>query len=408
MWWLPFYNVAMHLLQAVLQVRGWFNKETRMWNQLRAQHLIQLDTIRKEAENKELIWMHCASLGEFEQGLPVLKMLRAQKGDQVFLVVSFFSPSGYTQRKNTDHADAVVYLPIDTPANAQLTVERLQPVLFIGVKYEFWWNHLRALLNRQIEVIYISVKLKPEHYLLKKSAASLRSLLSRMKVIFTQDEETCLALKATGLNNVKLAGDTRVSAVLDRKSRVRQIQHLETLKEGNWSVMAYGSIYLSDLPYLHAGLSNPAWKHIAVPHKVDKNTVDALTKALGHGFHLWSEWNGQWEHNILVVDTMGWLFDIYPYADACYIGGGFERSVHNTLEPAVFGLPLAFGPKNRGFVETQYFLEEGIAVEIKSAEDFLDFMAKARAKKDAIRGSIENYFTRHQAAMMRIESWFLE
>ncbi|MBK9686885.1 MAG: hypothetical protein IPO65_03690 [Saprospiraceae bacterium] len=139
----------MRLFEWGLQIKGWWNKETRGWNQLRVRHLIQLDTIRKEAEDKELVWMHCASLGEFEQGLPVLKMLRAQKGDKVFLVVSFFSPSGYTQRKNTDFADAVIYMPVDTQKNARLTVARLQPDLFIGVKYEFWWNHLKALLSQK-------------------------------------------------------------------------------------------------------------------------------------------------------------------------------------------------------------------------------------------------------------------
>lgn len=408
MWWTPFYNVAMRLFEWGLQIKGWWNKETRGWNQLRVRHLIQLDTIRKEAEDKELVWMHCASLGEFEQGLPVLKMLRAQKGDKVFLVVSFFSPSGYNQRKNTDFADAVIYMPVDTQKNARLTVARLQPDLFIGVKYEFWWNHLKALLSQKVEIVYISVKLRQGHYLLQKGADDMRAVLSQMKVIFTQDDETSLYLQKVGLNNAITAGDTRVSAVLDRKDKVRQIRNLESLISGDHSVMVYGSIYLSDLPYIETGLNNQSWKHIVVPHKVDKNTVAALTTALGTGFHLWSQWDGNWQYNILIVDTIGWLFDIYQYADACYIGGGFERSVHNTLEPAVFGLPLAFGPKNKGFVETQYFLDQGIAIEVNSANDFVSFMSDCMAKREKIRHSIDVYFTRHKEAMMRIESWFLK
>ncbi len=408
MWWPSFYNVAMHLFEWGLKIRGWLNKETRSWNQLRDQHLIQLNTLRKESEDKELVWMHCASLGEFEQGLPVLKMLRAHKGENVFLVVSFFSPSGYNQRKNTDYADAVIYMPVDTRKNARLTVERLQPDLFIGVKYEFWWNHLKALLSHKVEIVYISVKLKPGHYLLKKGAEAMRSVLSQMKVIFTQDEATSMALQAAGLSNVVTAGDTRVSAVLDRKAKVRQILNLETLKSGMGSVMVYGSIYLSDLPIIKAGFSNPLWKHIVVPHRVDKNSLEALTSAIGEKYHLWSQWDGRWEYNILIVDTIGWLFDIYHYADACYIGGGFERSVHNTLEPAVFGLPLAFGPKNTGFVETQYFLEKGIALEVLDGNDFVRFMAVAEDKRDKIRSFIDTYFNSHQEAMMRIESWFLK
>ena len=408
MWWTPFYNIGMHLFEWGLKIRAWWNKETRDWNQLRIRHLNQLETIRKEAEDKELVWMHCASLGEFEQGLPVLKMLKAQKGDKVFFVVSFFSPSGYSQRKNTDVANAVIYMPIDTQENDHLTVARLQPDLFIGVKYEFWWHHLKALLNQKIPIVYISVKLKQDHYLLQKGADECRKVLSQMKVIFTQDEQTSNALQKVGVSNVVLAGDTRVSAVLDRKGRVRQIQHLESLNQDDGFVMVYGSVYLSDLSVIKSGFKKPCWKHIVVPHKVDKNNIDALTRSMGTDYHLWSQWNGKWEHNMLIVDTIGWLFDIYQYADACYIGGGFERSVHNTLEPAVFGLPMAFGPKNKGFVETQYFLDEGIAVEINDEHDFKRFLSDCPEKAQKIHNHIDKYFNSHQEAMKQIESWFVK
>lgn len=129
---------------------------------------------------------------------------------------------------------------------------------------------------------------------------------------------------------------------------------------------------------------------------------------MGTDYHLWSQWNGKWEHNMLIVDTIGWLFDIYQYADACYIGGGFERSVHNTLEPAVFGLPMAFGPKNKGFVETQYFLDEGIAVEINDEHDFKRFLSDCPEKAQKIHNHIDKYFNSHQEAMKRIESWFVK
>lgn len=404
MWWL--YNQAMRLFSFALSLRAWWHPETRAWNALRKQHLQHVTTIRREAGDRPIVWMHCASLGEFEQGLPVLKMVRRHNED-VYLVVSFFSPSGYLQRKNTDHADAVIYLPIDTHSHATQVIQGLRPSLFMGVKYEFWWNYLRILLERHVPVVYLSVKLKPDSYLWTSRAAVFRKCMRGFAMIFTQDSATEKALKEAGISNVITAGDTRVSAVLDRQKKAVGIQHLEVLRSQKRPVMIYGSVYTSDLPFITEMLNQKDWTHIVVPHKVDKDTLKNLTSPLPH-HHLWSSWNGTWTSNILVVDVLGRLFDLYAYADCAYIGGGFERSVHNTLEPATFGLPLAFGPKNKGFVETAYFLEKGIATEISEEGTLRCFAERAISERPMIQQAIESYFEEHSQAMMRIEDWFLK
>ena len=404
MWWL--YNQAMRLFSLALTIRAWWHPETRAWNALRNQHLQHVTSIKREAGERPVVWMHCASLGEFEQGLPVLKMVRRHNED-IYLVVSFFSPSGYLQRKNTDHADAVIYLPIDTYRNATKVIQALRPALFIGVKYEFWWNYLRNLLARHVPVVYLSVKIKPDSYLWSSRAAVFRKCMSGFAMIFTQDSATEKALKEAGITHVTTAGDTRVSAVLDRQKKAVDIQHLEELQSRKKPVMIYGSIYASDLPFIAEMLNQKDWTHIVVPHKVDKNTIRNLTAAMPP-HHLWSSWDGSWTTNILEVDVLGRLFDLYAYADCAYIGGGFERSVHNTLEPAAFGLPLAFGPKNKGFVETAYFLENGIAKEIREKGDLSAFAKRSISERDMIQQAIASYFEEHSQAMMRIEDWFLK
>lgn len=406
MWWL--YNQAMYLLSFGLAVKGWWHRETREWNTTRKHHLKQLSTLRKEAGGRPLVWMHCASLGEFEQGLPVLKMIRKQD-ENVYILVSFFSPSGFQQRKNTDHADVVIYLPVDTQTNAQLVVAHLSPRLFIGVKYEFWWNYLRSLIRSKVPVVYLSVKMRENQYLLKPWSQEFRKCLAQFSMIFTQDETTSQLLRQAGLTNTTVAGDTRVSSVLERLKKVRSFQHLEYLQSKDRITVVYGSVYVSDLPFIqHLMELKKDWFHIVVPHKIDKASVAQMTAALSHQYHLWSQWQGEWKHQVLVVDTLGMLFDLYAYASLVYIGGGFERSVHNTLEPAAFGLPLAFGPKNKGFVETAWFLQNGIATEIHEENDMTTFAASINGDQKELKLAIESYFNDHSQAMMRIEDWFLK
>jgi 3-deoxy-D-manno-octulosonic-acid transferase len=406
MWWL--YNQAMYLLSLGLAVKGWWHRETREWNTTRKHHLQQLSTLRKEAGERSLVWMHCASLGEFEQGLPVLKMIR-KHDENTYIVVSFFSPSGFQQRKNTAHADAVIYLPVDTQAHARQLVAHLAPQLFIGVKYEFWWNHLRSLIQHKVPVVYLAVKMREEQYLLKPWSHTFRKCLAQFSMIFTQDEATSSLLRRAGLTNTTVAGDTRVSSVLERRKKVRSLQNLEHLQTHDRTTIVYGSVYPSDLPYIqHLIEQKKDWNHVVVPHKVDKASVAEITAALPQQYHLWSQWQGEWKHPVLVVDALGLLFDLYAYARLVYVGGGFERSVHNTLEPAAFGLPLAFGPKNKGFVETAFFLENGIATEIHHENDMTAFAEKINGDQKELKLAIESYFNEHSQAMMRIEEWFLK
>ena len=278
-------------------------------------------------------------------------------------------------------------------------VDVLKPSLFIGVKYEFWWNLLTALKTFGCPTIYVSVKTKPTSYLWKNYAGAFRKKMADITHIYTQDEASAVFLRHHQIDHVTPAGDTRVVGVLQRKAAIDGHVGSELWIPKDKKIIVYGSIYLSDLPAITGILSDNKYHHIVVPHNVSKENIKAITDRLPSAFHLWSENNTALKTgDIIVVDVIGMLFDLYRYAALAYIGGGFERSVHNTLEAAVFGLPLAFGPRHQGFFETEQFLKMGLATEVHDSKEVRLF-TESLMRVEEIKQKARTYFDENKGSV---------
>ncbi len=390
----------MQLASLALSISGLFNPKIKRWNHQRNKDFKELKTIKQEAGNRSIVWMHCASLGEYEQGVELIKAMKKQ-GKNEYYLLSFFSPSGYESSRVRKEVDKVIYLPMDTKHNAKTIMNLIVPKYLIGVKYEFWWNMINEALALNAKVIYISVLLQENNYLFKKWASVFREKLTKSD-IYTQDENTKTLLAKYGISS-KVTGDTRIVSIIERRKAVQENQVIKNLLPQEKKVLVYGSIYLSDLPVLKSTIMNEEYFHILVPHNIDKDYIHKIASAISIPANKYSDINID-NCNAIIVDKVGLLFDIYQYADVVYIGGGFEKSIHNTLEPAVYGIPIAFGPKNKTFIEAQNFLKNGIAKEITSSHDFEDFITTycKKEKTEIIKTATEEYFEKNKDSVRKI------
>lgn len=406
------YHFFIFLFSLVLKIAAWFNPKIRQWNIQRSKDFNEL-TSDKNSLHKPLkrIWFHCASLGEFEQARFVIDSLYHEDRYQVYL--SFFSPSGYEIRKNYPRVHRVFYLPIDQYGKMKQLVESIKPDLYVGVKYEYWWNLFKALNVLQVPKIFIALKYDSRPYFMKFIFAGWFRRLSQNAVFFTQDQNTTdlLSLKVP-LEKIKTVGDPRVTSVVHRNSDQKSI-HSGIL---NWvngkKVIVYGSVYTSCLSAISENLndSKSEFLHILVPHDISEENIVTLKSYCKGKATIYSEWvvdHHKLEGNILIIDVIGLLFDLYLIADVVYVGGGFEKNVHNTLEPARLGLPLSFGPKHRGFEEIDYFLNEGIGIEIHTSNDFNRFLEQAFQPefRTKVKAGIQKYFDKHADAGMKISEF---
>ena len=324
-----------------------------------------------QKENK-VIWIHAASLGEFEQGLPVIEKLKATYPNYKILI-TFFSPSGYEVKKNTDIADAVVYLPLDTRKNAKRFIETVNPVLAIFVKYEIWPNYLEELKEKQVPILLISAIFRKEQVFFKWYGGIMRKALQAFTHFFVQDENSVTLLKSIKLNNVALSGDTRfdrVSEILEEDNNLSFMEHFQ----GNETCFVAGSTWPEDEEII-VKFINESQKHlkfVLVPHSIKTEHIQSLKKSISKKVVLYTEIgpNDISSYEVLIINTIGLLTKIYSYADIAYVGGAFATGLHNTLEPAVFGIPIIIGPEFKGFNEAEKLVDKnGILV----TRDFDEF-----------------------------------
>ncbi len=324
-----------------------------------------------QKENK-VIWIHAASLGEFEQGLPVIEKLKATYPNYKILI-TFFSPSGYEVKKNTDVADAVVYLPLDTRKNAKRFIETVNPVLAIFVKYEIWPNYVEELKEKQVPILLISAIFRKEQVFFKWYGGIMRKALQAFTHFFVQDENSVTLLKSIKLNNVALSGDTRfdrVSEILEEDNNLSFMEHFQ----GNETCFVAGSTWPEDEEII-VKFINESQKHlkfVLVPHSIKTEHIQSLKKSISKKVVLYTEIgpNDISSYEVLIINTIGLLTKIYSYADIAYVGGAFATGLHNTLEPAVFGIPIIIGPEFKGFNEAEKLVDKnGILV----TRDFDEF-----------------------------------
>ena len=347
------------------------------------------------AKNKKLVWMHCASLGEYEQGYPVIASLRKKYSHDIDIIISFSSPSGYEPCKSEPIADLVIYLPFDTKSNVNKLISILKPSLFIGVKYEFWWNLIQKLIDNNCHVIWIAVNLKEKHYLFSKWATPFLNTLRQLDHIFVQDTKTLKLLRPRGFHNVSVAGDPRIERIAKRRKSTSEIP-LFQIPSTYKKVIIYGSIYVEDFKHIGNVINKyPDHFHIIVPHDVSKTNIQKILSYLNIDLITVDQIKN--EVNYVIIDKTGLLFELYKMANVAYVGGGFGKGIHNILEPVSCGIAVSFGPQCHTFKEAEEIISLGLGKEVIVQKDFDDFISKYSDSPVRI-DLAKDYFSKNQGS----------
>ena len=369
------YNLAMYILELGVKLAALFSdKPAKMVKGYREVFdLLQ----RKIDRNAQYIWFHAASLGEFEQGRPLIERIRKEY-PQYKILQTFFSPSGYEVRKNYDGADIVCYLPIDTPSNVKKFVDLVNPCMVFFVKYEFWQNYLNTFYKKGIPVYSVSSIFRPNQIFFRWYGKGYQQVLKTFAHLFVQNEESKQLLAGIGVNNTTVVGDTRFDRVLDICAAAKQLPLVQKFK-GDALTFVAGSSWGPDedifIKYFNA---HPEMKLIIAPHVVNDGHLKEIESKLQRSsirYTKATEENVQ-QADCLIIDCYGLLSSIYRYGEISYIGGGFGVGIHNVLEAAVYGIPVIFGPNNKKFREAQHLLANKGGFEINGYEDFEQLMNK--------------------------------
>lgn len=349
------------------------------------------------------IWIHAASLGEFEQGRPLIEMIKAKQPD-AHIVLSFFSPSGYEVRKGYNMVDAVVYLPFDLPENVDKFINLVNPQMAIFIKYEFWGNYLKTLKRRGIPTYLVSAIFRPGQVFFKPWGGMFRELLSCFTTMFVQNAASRTLLNKIGFNNVEVAGDTRFDRVADVRNAAKDFPVVERFVSNSKFTLVAGSSWQPDediiVPYFN---SHPGMKLILAPHEFDKERLDALLVKFKRPVSLYScaSADEMEQCDALVVDCFGILSSLYRYGQVAYVGGGFGAGIHNVNEAAVYGMPVVFGPNHKKFREATDLIACGGGFAIDGDEAFAKVMDKMLSNKAFLEKSgtiADKYIQSHLGA----------
>ncbi|MBU3821952.1 3-deoxy-D-manno-octulosonic acid transferase [Flavobacteriaceae bacterium XHP0103] len=366
------YNLGIHLARFGLKNFAPFNDKIKLGVEGRTNTFKILEN--KLKPNDKTLWFHCASLGEYEQGLPVFKELRqCYKSHKIIL--SFFSPSGYEIRKNTPVADIVVYLPIDTKNNARKFVNLVKPELTVFVKYDIWPNFLNEIKNNGYRAILISAAFRGNQNYFKFYGKILRNALFCFEHIFTQNEMSKQLLKSIGYKNVTISGDTRFDRVLDQLKQNNHLEFIEKFKHNDLCVVA-GSTWPEDEALLISFInsqSSKGLKFVIAPHNIKDEQIAKLQKSINVNCVLFSDIKNENIENaqVLIINTIGLLTKIYSYADVAFVGGAVGNTgLHNTLEAAVFGIPIIIGNNYSKFPEAKDMIAKKGMFSISNQSEF--------------------------------------
>lgn len=402
---IPFlYRIGTGLYHTSIRIAAWFSPKAKAWVAGRQHWQECLKTWRQTIGAEErIIWMHCASLGEFEQGRPVLERIRSTH-PTYRIVLTFYSPSGYEQQANYQHADYIAYLPADTPANAREWAEMLQPSLVIFVKYEFWAFHLQALFKKQIPVVLIAGTFRSNQLFFRWYGRFFLQLLRGFAHLFVQTQADHALLSSYGLRAITVAGDPRVDRVLAIAQQdidfplIASFKQKDKLFIGGSTWPAGEAILLGDQ---HRWQGD--WKLLLAPHDISASHLQQLEALIELPYCWYSqiEEQEQWQDcRVMILDTIGMLSRVYHYGELAYIGGGFGKSIHNTLEPAAHGLPVLFGPHHQKFQEAIVLKAAGGAFEIREEADFHRYFELLQQKEtmEQARSAVHSYLNANRGA----------
>ena len=364
-----FYNIIVGLAAITVRLFGGFHKKTKKGQEGRGESYQILAQELKKTD--KVIWMHCASLGEYEQGLPVFEALKTHYKDHKF-VMTFFSPSGYEIRKNNPISDVVVYLPLDQKSEVKKFLDLTHPDLVVFVKYDLWPNYLLELKRRNITSILISALFRPSQAYFKFYGKWFKKLLFSFDHIFTQDSGSKALLNSIGYDAVTVSGDTRFDRVGNQTTIDNSLDFIAEFKNNQICIVA-GSTWPEDELLLVKYINNckDGIKFVIAPHNMDLNQIKSLTKRIQKPTVLYSNYKNETlnDKTVFVVDTIGLLTKIYNYADIAYVGGAMGTTgLHNTLEAATFGVPIVIGKNHKKFPEANAMLSNGGLFSIRAFE----------------------------------------
>lgn len=378
------YNIGIQIYNTAIRLAAPFNEKAQLLSRGRGEALRRIRAFQR-GEGK-LVWFHAASLGEFEQGRPVMEQLRAKEPDTKILL-TFFSPSGYEIRKNYAGADYILYLPGDSPKHAALLVKQFRPDAAIFVKYEFWYNYLRELHRHHIPTYLISAIFRQEQVFFKSWGKWYRRMLGFFDRLFVQDEESASLLQGIGISRVQVTGDTRFDRVKQIANAAQDIPAVASFCNGLPAVVC-GSTWPPDEDILLEYINHTpkAWKWIIAPHEIGENHIQSLLEKCKKKTVRYTQAQGDLsEYEVLIIDCIGLLSSVYRYGQIAYIGGGFGAGIHNTLEAAVYGIPVIFGPRHQKFNEAVTLLREGGGFCIHHAGELQELLDCLTDKNPAIR-----------------------
>lgn len=372
------YHIGLWMYALLVRVASIWNPKARLFLNGR-KDLRNTISSKLSSETRERIWFHCASLGEFEQARPIMERLKREYA-QLAIVVTFFSPSGYEIRKNYAGADYIFYLPLDTQSNAEWFVSVVNPKLVFFVKYEIWYHYLQALKRSNIPVLLISVNFRPDHIYFKWYGGFFRKMLDGFKHIFSQNEASASLLTHNGVIANSVSKDTRFDRVFENSRSPKELPLIAQFKQDK-KILVAGSSYTAEETIIAEGMKGlNDWKIILAPHHIEQARIDDIVKRFeSYGVTTYSELSKDEklaDRRVLVIDNIGMLSAIYQYGNVAFIGGGFGKSgLHNTLEAAVFGMPILFGPNNlKKFPESLDMIAAGVGFIVHNEKEFKNLM----------------------------------
>ena len=397
---LAIYNIGILFFSLVLRLVALFNSKANKLVRGRSETMQRIKKIKFE---EKPIWIHCASLGEFEQGRPVIEAIKKMQPDQK-IVLTFFSPSGYEVQKDYDLVDEVMYLPSDRPTNVIKFIKAINPKEVVFVKYEFWFHFLKQLNKAGINTYIISAIFRPQHAFFKWYGSWYKKMLRYFTKLYVQDEESGKLLTSIGVKNYQIAGDTRFDRVFEIAQKAKEYPEVAHFTKGA-QVLVGGSTWPEGEKIIAEYLKkNTKVKLLLAPHEIHNDHIVQIEQMMS-GFKCarYTELEGVnlEELRVLIVDTMGMLSSMYRYGHMAYIGGGFGSGIHNTIEASTFGLPVIIGPNYKKYKEACDLIELGGAFSISNFNDFARVADKLLNDKESLLNSSKasvNYVNKMRGA----------
>lgn len=393
------YNLSIYGYWIIIHLAKYVHPKAKLFVEGRKK---QWNEIKQGTDSTENIWFHCASLGEFDQAIPIMNAYK-ERNPGSKIIVTFFSPSGmlhYSKRKHC--ADEFYYLPLDTKKNAVRFIDKINPTLVFFIKYEFWFNYIFELKNRNIPIYSASCILRPNQVFFKKYGGFFRKGLSSFNAFFVQNIETKNLLNTIGIYDVFVTGDTRFDKVIENKKLVEKDIVLEQFLNSEKAIVLGSSWPIEEEIFRDFYSKHSDAKVIIAPHDISEKHLQSIEKLFPNQTIRYSQFDQSEKRKIVIIDCIGKLANAYSYGKVAFIGGGFTGKLHNTLEPVVFGLPVIFGPKHSKFPEAQMFIDKSIGYAIESPLDFEQALRKIEESWGLIRSNCEKIINESSGASIRI------